>query len=101
MSWDEMEETNPPQCFYSGFIDAVLATGEHLVLKHHFKLWNGVSGIFGQILLVENKKFICSFMIRELMLMAYVSYICRVRLGDDGAKEVVQLSFHQRHCRIK
>jgi hypothetical protein len=56
MSWDEMEETYPPQCFYAPFIDAVLATGEHIVLKQHFKLRNGASGRFGRILLVENKK---------------------------------------------
>jgi hypothetical protein len=47
MSWDKVEETNPLQCFYAPFIHVVLATGEHVVLKQHFKLQNGASGRFG------------------------------------------------------
>jgi hypothetical protein len=57
MVQDKMEVTNPPQCCYILSIDNVVATREHLVLKQHFKLPNGGSGRFGQILLVENKKF--------------------------------------------
>jgi hypothetical protein len=58
MPWDEMEESNPPQCLYTPRIDGVLATGEHVVLKHdYFKFPNGASGRFGRILIVENKKF--------------------------------------------
>jgi hypothetical protein len=57
MTWDKLERTNPPQCFYAPSIDAVLATGEHVEMKQHFKLRNGASGRFGRILFWENKKF--------------------------------------------
>ena len=57
MTWDEMELTNPLQCFYAPSIDAVLAIGEHVEMKQHFKIRNGASGRFGQILFWENKKF--------------------------------------------